>query len=578
MELMNQFKAQTSSTIGAFLRQLGKRKKIDIQKCSFIQELNGMAGVYIVANDQEAMVLVVDALPDKDHEQVDERPCRREENLSPTHSNHHVSPIYLLRQVMSLLSLSYKKADLRNVKIGGAFLTNNSLVDVDLAQELFEQLNICVLDELAAKESTLKLREHDVEGSCTQQMLFDMRIHYDLLGLPDLINSEEKILTKGERKYAEKEERTKGKNADPLPPFSSDVSPKDIFIRFDEDDEDEDDEDEEDDLDLSDFEFGREDRKGEYSLEDFDNHMKEVKAALDEQYPSGPAGECNIPSRVHIIPPMDEPKEMFYQLVGFDDIRNQIETLTLMSKYARRRRMLDPNAKNHQITLHAVFTGNPGTGKSTVCKLYGALLREAGVLKYGHVVVVDRGSFIGNCWGDEEKSVRALLQLARGGVLMVDEAYQLLGEGHPSDPGRLVLPLMMNQLADPEWKDVAVVLCGYPQPMNRLISQNQGLESRFPNRFEFKDFDVKTLEQITLKHIGLYNYHFTPAAWAKYRWFLGEAYDRRDHTWANARFVTNWLERIYQWHGVRCERKNINSAEELSTLTEDDVREPDAPF
>ena len=72
MELMNQFKAQTSSTIGAFLRQLSKRKKIDIQKCSFIRELNGMAGVYIVANDQEAVVLVVDALPDKDHEQVDE--------------------------------------------------------------------------------------------------------------------------------------------------------------------------------------------------------------------------------------------------------------------------------------------------------------------------------------------------------------------------------------------------------------------------------------------------------------------------------------------------------------------------
>ena len=135
---------------------------------------------------------------------------------------------------------------------------------------------------------------------------------------------------------------------------------------------------------------------------------------------------------------------------------------------------------------------------------------------------------------------------------MIDEAYQLLGEQQPNDPGRLVLPLMMNFLADPEWSDVAVVLCGYPGLIEDLLAQNPGLSSRFPNRFNFGDFSVEALEQITLNHIADYGYHFTRAAWAKYRWFLREAYDERGNDWSNARFVIHWLERIYVRHGMRC--------------------------
>ena len=630
MELMNQFKAQTSSSIGGFLRQLSERKDVDIQKCSFVQELHGMTGVYIIASNHEAMVLAVDVLRNEKSELVDERPFMGDEPHWFSVSNHRVSPIYLVRQIMSLLSICYKKAGQRNVEVGGAYLCSSALADPVKFLTFFEQLNICVLDELSFEDQSHELHEKAQEGTGTQLVLHAMNTSYSLMGLPDLVHSDDYLPAKYDRKNLDREERAKGETPsagekkkrqgstasaeelafEELDSFERDVleilSPLEPSVplkgfplhedagRDDLDSDDEDAEEEEDPIDFeslasgfgpflskssSDEKDGEDEKKtGEDLQDDFKKHLSEVQEALDEQYPSGPSGECNIPSRVQIRPPMENPQEMFYQLVGFEEIRKQIETLTLMSKYTRRRRSLNPLAKEHPITLHATFTGNPGTGKSTVCKLYGALLRDAGVLRFGHVVVVDRSSFIGNCWGDEEKSVRALLQLARGGVLMVDEAYQLLGSGHPTDPGRLVLPLMMNQLADPEWKDVAVVLCGYPKPMNKLLAQNPGLDSRFPNHFDFRDFDLKTLERITLKNVGAYGYTFTREAWAKYRWFLGEAYEHRDHKWANARFVTNWLERIYMWHGVRCERLNTNDPAVLCALTADDVREPEASF
>lgn len=614
MELMKQFKAQTGSTIGGFLRQLSERKDIDIQKCSFIQELNGMTGVYIVASDKEAVVLALDALPGEEDELIDEYSFHGGEPLWFTGSHHRVSPVYIVRQVMSLLSLCYKKADKRNIAVGGALLSNNSLMDADKFAKLFDQVNVVVLDEIGTKEDALCLNEHAVEGNCTQQVLSDMNSSYSLMGLPDLVHSadylpkddsclepnvvakapqEEKTNSgqKPQRTTRKKKAKKPSKDGEPEDMDSFERELLDLFGPLEGSKPDSSPTSNDDnhhserdlfgsdflDFDLEDLELDDDD-EDEVSANDFLDHMKEVQESLNEQYPTGPGGVCNIPSRVQVRPPLTTPKEEFDKLVGCDEIRQQIEALTLMSKYAKRLKAADPGIKSHHITLHAVFTGNPGTGKSTVCKLYGALLRQAGVLKYGHVVVVDRSSFIGNCWGDEEKSVRALLQLARGGVLMVDEAYQLLGDGHPTDPGRLVLPLMMNHLADPEWSDVAVVLCGYPQPMRKLLNQNPGLKSRFPNHFEFKDFEVEMLEQITLNRIAEYGYHFAPAAWAKYRWFLREAFDNRGDDWSNARFVTNWLERIYVWHGVRCERKDIRDPEKLRTLTKEDVREPDAPF
>jgi hypothetical protein len=212
-----------------------------------------------------------------------------------------------------------------------------------------------------------------------------------------------------------------------------------------------------------------------------------------------------------------------------------------------------------------------------VCKIFGSLLKEAGALSKGHVVVCNRGTFIGCYWGDEERSVNKVVELAKGGVLMIDEAYMLDSNGS-NDPGRLVLPLLMDLLADEQMRDIAVVLCGYKEPMDKLLELNQGLESRFPNRFEFTDFTLPELLSITLLRVKEYNYHFTPAAWQKYKMLLEQAYRKRDpEKWGNARFVANQLDRIYMRHAGRCVRSKRTDKATLLSITKADIEPINVP-
>jgi hypothetical protein len=167
-------------------------------------------------------------------------------------------------------------------------------------------------------------------------------------------------------------------------------------------------------------------------------------------------------------------------------------------------------------------------------------------------VVCNRATFLGPNWGDEETAIRQAMKAAKGGVLMIDEAY-LLNSGHPNDPGKLILPELMDILANEQQRDIAIVLCGYKEPMQKLLELNPGLTSRFPNRFEFEDFSIDELMQITRRRLAEYGYHFTRAGLQKYRTILTEAYRvRNPNDWGNARFVANLLESIYLTHAKRC--------------------------
>jgi SpoVK/Ycf46/Vps4 family AAA+-type ATPase len=289
-------------------------------------------------------------------------------------------------------------------------------------------------------------------------------------------------------------------------------------------------------------------------------------------YPSGEIEQNqNFSVKVEILRPIANPREELDRLVGCADIKRRMDELVALTSYNRMMRELYPNSKQHNVSLHSVFLGRPGTGKTTVCKIYGSLLHQAGVLTKGHVVVCDRGTFIGTLWGDEERSMRQVLELAQGGVLMIDEAYLLNGK-HENDPGKLVIQLLMNILADESQRDIAVVLCGYKEPMMKLLDSNPGLQSRFPNKFEFKDFTVDELLEITRRRLGDYNYTFTEPAWEKYRNMLTQVYQVRDpETWGNARFIANQLERIYIQHATRCVKQPPKVKFELLTLTPEDI-------
>ena len=317
--------------------------------------------------------------------------------------------------------------------------------------------------------------------------------------------------------------------------------------------------------------------------DDDDENMKEL-IELEKQSPDD---DDELPDddfvtsngnrvKVVILPPLKEPEKELNKLIGCKNVKQRIDELIRLSLYNERRLKIDPNAKLHNVSLHGLFIGKPGTGKTTVCKIYGSLLHKAGVLSKGHVVMANRSTFVGHCWGDEEKAVKALIEKAQGGVLMIDEAY-LLNGNHPEDPGKMVIPMFMDILADESNRDIAVILCGYKEEIANLIELNPGLHSRFTNTFEFPDFTLEELFNITLMRIKEYKYHFTPSAWEKVKNVLREAYNiRNPRTWGNARYVANMLERIYMNHATRCMEKHIPD-KRLSAITVADIKSIDVP-
>lgn len=279
----------------------------------------------------------------------------------------------------------------------------------------------------------------------------------------------------------------------------------------------------------------------------------------------------NVSVTVEILRPISNPQKELDKLVGCTEIKKRMAELIALTKYNKLTKELFPNSKQHEVSLHSVFYGKPGTGKTTVCKIYGSLLRQAGALSKGHVVICDRGTFIGTHWGDEERSMRQVLEKAQGGVLMIDEAYTLNGK-HESDPGKIVIQLLLNILADESKRDIAIVLCGYKEPMDALLNSNPGLQSRFPNKFVFPDFTIDELLDITLRRVREYEYEFTPQAWIQYKKIVTKAYNQRDaESWGNARFVANELERIYIQHATRCVQMHPVDKRQMRLLTPEDV-------
>ena len=319
---------------------------------------------------------------------------------------------------------------------------------------------------------------------------------------------------------------------------------------------------------------------GQLSLFDAPKHKPDKKFSClyeEEEKEKDPFWDDEIEQnlglsvQVKIVRPIPNPQEELDKLVGCTEIKQRINELLALTKYNKMMHSIFPDSKQHEVSLHSVFLGRPGTGKTTVCKIFGSLLHEAGALSKGHVVICDRGTFLGTLWGDEERSMRQALEKAQGGVLMIDEAY-LFNSRHDHDPGKLVIQLMMDILADETQRDIAIVLCGYKEPMEKLLNANPGLQSRFPNRFEFADFTVDDLLEITRRRVHEYKYEFTQQAWDKYCQVISQAYQQRNsQTWGNARFVANQLERIYIHHASRCIRQRPTDNQLLRQLTSEDI-------
>lgn len=290
----------------------------------------------------------------------------------------------------------------------------------------------------------------------------------------------------------------------------------------------------------------------------------------DENYPDGGmiAGHNKI--QVEILIPPSHPFEKLNQMVGCEEIKKRLAEFKCLTEYNKACLHQSLDYPVMEIFLHSVFYGNPGTGKTTICRLYGALLKEAGLLSKGHVVVADRNIFCGENFGNTEEMIPQLLEMSKGGILMFDEAYLLEGT-HPHDPNKMVLPLLLSALADEKKKDFAVVLCGYKDKLDKMIEQNPGLYSRFINKFEFKDYTLDELTEIGVRYLNKYGHYFSDGGLASFREHLKIAMSKSNNgTWANARSVKSMIDNTYVRRAMRYSKDGkldrIITAEDVSDI------------
>lgn len=229
-------------------------------------------------------------------------------------------------------------------------------------------------------------------------------------------------------------------------------------------------------------------------------------------------------------------------LTGLRHVKEKLMTYERVVMFNRMR--ADMGLPTATSPLHAMFIGSPGTGKTTVAKLMGKMLRSAGVLSKGHVVVRERATLLGQFYHSEAEKTLSAIEEAQGGILLIDEAYQLHQPNDPRDPGKFVIETLLTALADTSNRDWMLVLAGYPEEMKMMFEMNPGFKSRIPdsNVYVFDDFTEDELMEIAEKYLSGLQYSLTDDARQALSARLKSDYTRRDRTFGNARHVINMIQ------------------------------------
>lgn len=230
------------------------------------------------------------------------------------------------------------------------------------------------------------------------------------------------------------------------------------------------------------------------------------------------------------------------RLVGLRSVKEKLRVYERVVRFNKMR--ADKGLPVSALPLHAMFLGSPGTGKTTVAKLMGYMLRRAGVLSRGHVVVRERATLLGQYYSTESEKTLAAIKEAQGGILLIDEAYQLYQPDDPRDPGKFVIETLLTTLADESKRDWMLVLAGYPDEMKRMFEMNPGFKSRIPdsNIYMFDDFSECELMEIAEKYLSGHRYSLAPDARTALTERLRADYSHRDKNFGNARHVVNLIQ------------------------------------
>jgi stage V sporulation protein K len=250
-------------------------------------------------------------------------------------------------------------------------------------------------------------------------------------------------------------------------------------------------------------------------------------------------------------------------LIGLSRVKQTVREIRAFAEIGRRRRACGLLADTQ--SLHMVFTGNPGTGKTTVARILGRLLREVGVLSRGHLVEAERADLVGEYIGHTAQKTREAISRAQGGVLFVDEAYSL-ARGGEKDFGKESIDCLVKAVEDRR-ADVICILAGYPAEMDWFLTQNPGLRSRFPILIRFSDYTADDLVAIAAEMLAQKEYRLAPEALPYLRLRLCASPE------GNARSVRNLVERAIRCQALRLVGKPSLSRDDLMEITRSDLQQ-----
>ncbi|MCW5697648.1 MAG: CbbX protein [Bauldia sp.] len=250
-------------------------------------------------------------------------------------------------------------------------------------------------------------------------------------------------------------------------------------------------------------------------------------------------------------------EELDRELVGLAPVKRRIREIAALLLVDRARRALGLSQETP--TLHMSFTGNPGTGKTTVALRMADLLHRLGYIRQGHLVTVTRDDLVGQYIGHTAPKTKEVLKKAMGGVLFIDEAYYLYRPENERDYGQEAIEILL-QIMENQRDDLVVIVAGYADRMERFFSSNPGFRSRIAHHVDFPDYSDKELLLISDKMMENQNYVLSPKAHKAMEEYI--AHRRKQPHFANARSIRNALDRAR----LRQANRLFESGEEVTEI------------
>lgn len=259
----------------------------------------------------------------------------------------------------------------------------------------------------------------------------------------------------------------------------------------------------------------------------------------------------------------------FDGLIGLETVKSKVRELFYLEMLTQKRFEKGLNVPPPP-SLHMVFTGNPGTGKTTVARMVGSLLRQTGHLQEGHVIEVDRSKLVGAYIGHSEAITNEILESARGGVLFIDEAYDLDQGVWWGDFGDVVTTLLVKAMEDMRG-ELVIIMAGYPERMKNFVDSNPGLRSRIGLILDFPDYTVGQMAKIYENYCTQSSYVISDLAGQKLWNILKYMPPAKREKFGNARGVRNLFEETLRLQAKRVIESDLEETEQLSLILPQDI-------